>query len=228
MNRALLELQEIDNQIATYTRDLGRLDDGTAASAALAQLEQTRAQTLVASQKNAAARAGAELELQTAETKIALQQKRMMNASSAHEISALERDIAALGRARGDLDENILILMDEGDTLSAQIAELERKIAVSNAQIEQIEENFETENGRLERSLKAAREGRVGAQAALSPPEAEKYAVLARKFGGVAVARSVKGNCSACGAAVLQFTLREAKNQEFPTCEGCGRLIYVD
>ena len=227
MNRALLELQEIDNQIATYTRELGRLDDGTSARAARAELEAQLAQTLSLEGKNAAARAGAELELQTAETKIALQQKRLMNASSAHEISALERDIAALGRARGDLDENILITMDEGETLGAQVVDLEKKLAASKAQVEQIETDFASDSARLERSLKAAREKRVEAQSALSPSEQEKFAALSKKFDGVAVASAVKGNCSACGAAVLQFTLREAKNQEFPTCENCGRLIFV-
>ncbi len=227
MNRALLELQEIDNQIAALTRDLSRLDDGTTARAARDKLAQTLAQTNAQKQKSAAALAGAELELQSAETKIALQQKRLMNASSAHEITALERDIAALNRARGDLDENILVLMDEGDGLGAQIADLEAKLAKAEAQVEKIEADFANDGARLQRSLKAAREKRVPAEGELSPLEAEKYAAFAAKFGGVAVASATKGNCSACGAAILQFTLREAKNQQFPTCENCGRLIFV-
>ncbi len=227
MNRALLELQEIDNQIAAFTRDKSRLDDGTAARSKRDELAAKLTQTAAQKGKSAAALAGAELELQTAETKIALQQKRVMNASSAHEISALERDIAALNRARGDLDENILTLMDEGETLSGQIADLEVKLGKAKALVEKIEADFASDGARLERSLKAARETRIPAQSALSAAENEKYAAFASKFGGVAVASVLKGNCSACGAAVLQFTLREAKNQQFPTCENCGRLIFV-
>ncbi len=228
MNRALLELQEIDNQIAGFIRDKSRLDDGTAARSARDDLEKTLAQTVALKQKSAAALAGAELELQTAETKIALQQKRLMSASSAHEITALERDLAALGRARGDLDENILVLMDEGETLSAKIADLEAKFLKTKAQVQKIETDFADESARFERSLKAARERREPAVGLLSPAENEKYTAFVRKFAGVAVSRALKGNCSACGAAILQFTLREAKNQEFPTCENCGRLIYVE
>ncbi len=228
MNRALLELQEIDNQIITFTRELSRLDDGTNARAARDEIERNLAQTTLESQKNSAARAGAELELQTAETKIALQQKRLMNASSAHEITALERDIAALGRARGDLDENILNLMDAGETLAAQIAKLEAQLQKTRAQVEKIETDFADESARLGRSLKAARERRSVAADVLAPLESEKFADFAKRFGGVAVSKVVKGNCSACGSAILQFTLREAKNQQFPTCENCGRLIFVE
>ncbi|PQV63257.1 putative nucleic acid-binding protein, contains Zn-ribbon domain [Abditibacterium utsteinense] len=228
MNRALLELQEIDNQITSFTRDKSRLDDGTNARAARDEIAKNLAQTTLESQKSSAARAGAELELQTAETKIALQQKRLMNASSAHEITALERDIAALGRARGDLDENILTLMDAGETLSAQIAQLEAQLQKTRAQVEKIETDFADNSARLERSLKAAREKRVEAQSALSPAENEKFEAFAKKLDGVAVSKVIKGNCSVCGAAILQFTLREAKNQQFPTCENCGRLIFVE
>ncbi|HEX9996913.1 MAG TPA: hypothetical protein VGB45_07210 [Abditibacterium sp.] len=228
MNRALLELQEIDNTLTNLTREKTRLDDGTNARAARDTLERALAEATKALQKTTSERTARELELQTAETKIALQQKRMMNASSAHEISALERDIAALGRARGDLDEAILELMDAGETLASQVASLEKQLENAKKTVETTENDFALETARLERSLKAARTRREEAEAVLAPAEREKFAAFAKKFGGVAVAKIVKGNCSACGAAILQFTLNEAKNQEFPTCEGCGRLIFVD
>lgn len=228
MNRALLELQEVDNSIVSFTREKAQLDDGSTARAARDTLEKAVADVVSKSQKTAAARADKEMELKTAEEKIARQQSRMMNASSAHEISALERDIEALGRARGNLDEAILTYMDEGETLAAQLADLEAQLAKAKAAVEVIENNFADDSARLERSLTAARAKRIEAAAKLSPAETEKFGAFAKKHGGIAVAKVVKGNCSACGAAILPFTLREAKNQEFPTCEGCGRLIFVE
>lgn len=228
MNRALLELQEVDNSLANFTREKARLDDGTAARAARDTLEKAVADTVAKSQKTAAARSDKELELKTAEEKIAKQQSRLMNASSAHEITALQRDIEALGRARGNLDEAILTLMDEGETIAAQLASLEAQLEKAKAAVAVIEENFTNDTARLERSLAAARQQREVAASKLSPVESEKFNAFARKHAGVAVSKVVKGNCSACGAAILPFTLREAKNQEFPTCEGCGRLIFVE
>lgn len=228
MNRALLELQEVDNSLTNFTREKARLDDGTAARAARDTLEKAVADTIAKSQKTAAARSDKEMELKTAEEKIARQQSRMMNASSAHEITALQRDIEALGRARGNLDEAILTLMDEGETIAAQLANLEAQLAKAKAAVAVIEENFANDTARLERSLEAARKQREIAATKLSPAETEKFTAFAKKHGGVAVSKVVKGNCSACGAAILPFTLREAKNQDFPTCEGCGRLIFVE
>jgi hypothetical protein len=228
MNRALLELQEIENSIVALTREKAQLDDGTQARAARDSLVAAVAETAAQVQKTASARQASELELKTAEDKIAKQQARLMNASSSHDIAALQRDIDALGRARGDLDEAILNLMDEGETLSAQLSTLEKQLETAKTRVETTETNFADESARLERSLAAARARREEAATVLSPAERAKFADFAKKHGGVAVSKVVKGNCSACGAAILQFTLREAKNQEFPTCEGCGRLIFVD
>ncbi|RYG64859.1 hypothetical protein EON80_18420 [bacterium] len=227
MNRALLELQEVDNKLANLKREKSHLDDGTAARAKRDELEKAVAGATQQSHKILGERTARELELQTAETKIALQQKRMMNASSAHEITALERDIAALGRARSDLDEAILELMDSGETVAAQLAALQKQLAAAKTQVESVESNFAAETARLDRSLKATTVEREEAAKALSPTELAKFDAFAKKFHGVAVASIEKGNCSACGAAILPFTLREAKSQEFPTCEGCGRLIFV-
>jgi predicted nucleic acid-binding Zn-ribbon protein len=228
MNRALLELQEVDNKLASLGREKAHLDDGTAARAKRDELEKAVAAATQQSHKNLGDRTARELELQTAETKIALQQKRLMNASSAHEITALERDIAALGRARGDLDEAILELMDAGETIAAQLSALQKQLATAKSQVESIESHFALETARLDRSLAATRADRETAAAALSPAELQKFDTFAKKFGGVAVSKVVKGNCSACGAAILPFTLREAKSQDFPTCEGCSRLIFVE
>ncbi|HEX8463936.1 MAG TPA: hypothetical protein VF627_04895 [Abditibacterium sp.] len=228
MNRALLELQEIENSLVALTREKAHLDDGTAARAARDTLEKAVAETVAKAQKTASARLSKELELKTAEDKIARQQGRLMSASSAGDVAALQRDIDALGRARGDLDEAILNLMDEGETLAAQVAELEKQLAAAKTQVESTETHCAAESARLERALSAARTRRDEAAAALSPAELAKFIDFAKKHGGVAVSKVVKGNCSACGAAILQFTLREAKNQDFPTCEGCGRLIFVE
>jgi predicted nucleic acid-binding Zn-ribbon protein len=228
MNRALLELQEVDNTLTNLKREKAHLDDGTQARAKRDELEKAVAAATQESHKILGERTARELELQTAETKIALQQKRMMNASSAHEISALERDIAALGRARGDLDEAILELMDKGETVAAQLEALQKQLKAAKAQVESVESSFALDSARLDRSLAAARTRRDEAAAQLSPAELEKFEAFAKKFHGVAVAKVVKGNCSACGAAILPFTLREAKSQDFPTCEGCSRLIFVE
>ena len=228
MNRALLDLQLLDSAIQDATREKARLDDGSAARATLAELEAQLAQTRESAATVAATRAKAEGDLETAETKIERQKKRVMTVSSAHEISALERDIEGLSRMRGELDETILIAMDEGETLSAKIEKEIKSVADARAKTEKIEAEFGARTELLDKRIADKRAARAPVIAKLSAEDKTRYAEGYKKHGGVAVAHVEGGACSACGAEILPFTLREAKTQEFPTCEGCGRLIWVD
>ena len=129
---------------------------------------------------------------------------------------------------RGELDETILTAMDEGETLATKV-EIEQKQAdAARAKAEQIEADFAARTELLDKRIADKRASRAPVIAKLSPSDREHYADGYKRHGGVAVAHVEGGACSACGAEILPFTLREAKTEEFPTCEGCGRLLWVD
>lgn len=232
MNPVLLELQDVDSALLRVAREKARLDDGTAARARRDELEAELTALRGKLQSATTQRSRKEDELQTTETKIALQNKRLMNVSSAHEVSALQRDIEGLGRARGDLDEAILLLMDEIETLEPQVAQKQTQVETARAEASQIEAEFARRTAQLNAEVAAERAKRPGIEAKLSDKERELYAQIAKKHAGVAVSRVVTKNgektCSACGTQILPFTLRDAKEQAYPTCEGCNRLIWVD
>jgi len=228
MNRLLHELQEADNLIAKLTRERAKLDDGTAARSErdtlrrAVEAEQERLQSLNAT------RADKELQLKSAEEKLARQQSRLMNAKSAHEVNSLQRDIAGLNHARGDLDEAILTLMDEGESSAGRLAELEKELAGSNARTAEVESEFAAQVARLDEEMAAVKSRRGAIAAQLDEESLDKYTSFARRFHGVAVAHPEKGYCSACGSALTPFNVREAKGQEWPICETCGRLLFVE
>ena len=228
MNRALYDLQLLDSAIQDATREKARLDEGSAARAELAQLETQLAATQAAAATVAATRAKAEGDLEAAETKIERQKKRVMTVSSAHEISALERDIEGLSRMRGELDETILVAMDEGETLAAQIAAEQKQVAKARATAEQIEADFRAQTQLLDKRIAGKKAERAPVIARFSDEDKTRYAEAYKRHHGIAVAHVTGGSCSACGAEILPFTLREAKTQEFPTCEGCGRMLWIE
>lgn len=228
MNRALLDLQLLDSAIQNATREKARLDDGTKARATLSELETRLAQTRAAAATVSATRTKAENDLETAETKIERQKKRIMTVSSAHEISALERDIEGLSRMRGELDETILTAMDEGETLAAKVEKEENLVDAARKAAEQIEADFKARTELLDKRIADKRAARPPVIAKLSPDDREHYSEGYKRHQGIAVAHVEGGACSACGAEILPFTLREAKTQEFPKCEGCNRLLWVD
>ena len=228
MNRALLELQELDSSLLALMREKKALDNGETARQKRDEIAQKLAQTrekLALCERN---RSQKEDELRATETKIALQQKRLMNVSSAHEISALERDIKGLSSARGDLDEAILTFMDEAETLGNEVAALEKQSGDAIRAAQRAEDKFAEETARIDGILARKKAARPAIEAKLSASEKEKYVTNFKKFGGIAIAKIVGGSCSACGTTILPFTLKEAKEQEFPKCEACGRLLFVE
>jgi predicted nucleic acid-binding Zn-ribbon protein len=227
MNRHLFELQETDNRITALKRERSRLDNGEAVRAECDTLE--RAIEVEANELSRinAVRSVREDELKTAETKIAQQETRLMNAKNAHEVSSLQRDIEALQRARGDLDEAILVLMDQAESSATRVRDLAAQKAELDVQLAGIKEHFATETARLEHALQEALAQRQENIEKLSGEELEKYAEFARRFHGVAVARNADGNCSACGTTLTPYNLKEAKKQQWPTCESCGRLLWL-
>ena len=227
MNPLLLELQNADSLLIKLKREKSRLDDGTAARAARDELQ--IAADALQGQIDALAkqRSDREEELKTAEAKIARQQDRLMNAKSPHEVDSLQRDISALSKARGDLDEAVLLVMDEGETALARHHELEAQRHQANARLIEIEGHFGLETARLSGEITSTQVQREQLAAQLDAPSRLKYDDFAARLGGVAVAHPENGNCSACGMTITPFALRSAKTEAWPTCESCGRLLFV-
>ncbi len=76
--------------------------------------------------------------------------------------------------------------------------------------------------------MKIAHAAREGITAQLPADEKEKYEEVAARHSGIAIVKNEGGNCSACGNTLTPFNLREARTQDWPTCENCGRLLFLD
>jgi len=227
MNRVLLELQHLDTQILSLSRARKSLEDGTLARQARDEmaglLEAARLEERGVNQT----RRGKEGELEAVEAKIARQKARLASSSNAGDVSALERDLVGLAHARSDLDETVLGLMDEGESLATRIAALEAELKAREARVVEVEAEFARKGADLDAQIAEKRAGRPAISGKLSPIESDKYGASFKKFGGLGVSEAVSGGCSACGTSLSRDFLRDAKGEAFPQCESCGRLIFV-
>ncbi|HEY0073204.1 MAG TPA: hypothetical protein VGB77_03810 [Abditibacteriaceae bacterium] len=228
MDRKLFDLQEADNTIARLRRERAKLDDGSSLRADRDTLQKAVEDETQRLQRMHTDRTDKELQLKTAEEKIARQNSRLMSATATHEVTALQRDIEALNRARGDLDEAILILMDEGETGQVHLADLDSQLKAAIAATAQAEAHFKSETERIEAEIAATQAKREALANSLDEEHLERYQEIAASHHGVAVTHPEKGNCSACGMAIPALRLKEAKIKEWPECEGCGRLLFVE
>lgn len=227
MDRKLFDLQEADNTIARLRRERAKLDDGSSLRGERDTLQKAVEDETARLQKMHTDRTDKELQLKSTEEKIARQNSRLMNASAAHEVNALQRDIEALNRARGDLDEAILILMDEEDSGQANLVNLRRQLHEKSKETTRAEDNFKSETERIENEIAATQAKREAIKQSIEPESLAKYDEVASRHNGVAVAHPEKGNCSACGMTLTPYNLKEAKTKTWPVCESCGRLLFV-
>jgi len=172
-------------------------------------------------------RVSLEGDLEARETKLNTQQTRLMNAKSTHEVQSLERDIKALTTARGELDEKVLLVMDEIEGCESRLDELRSQHQEKENLLNQIESTFATETARIDGETQSLQAQRESMFTALSDIEQKKYENAASRHHGIAVAHLHDGACSACGTALTPFNLKEAKTEEWPTCESCRRFLYV-
>jgi predicted nucleic acid-binding Zn-ribbon protein len=174
MNHLVWELQLADNRVTQLQRERAKLDDGTHARAERDTLQVAFDSELATLNALNSRRVAKEDELKSAEEKLARQNARLMNVQSAHEVTAFQRDISALTKARGELDEAILTLMDEAESSTGRLSELEARLNAAKTQASEIETTFKREAARLKSELDGAVSQRDAARAGTFARRTEK------------------------------------------------------
>jgi len=228
MNRALLELQHLDSSILSLSRAKKALDDGTKARQTRDETQASLEAARTEERANASTLRSREGELETTEAKIVRQKARLPSSSNANDVAAFERDLIGLSHARGDLDEKILELMDEGEQIQKRVAQLELEAKRAGEEVARVEAQFQKSSADLDAQLARKRAARPALSGKLSSIETEKYVASFKRHGGLGVSETVKGTCSACGTTLSHDFLKAAPRETFPQCESCSRLIFVE
>jgi uncharacterized protein len=227
---ALWEVQKLDLQLAALRAERAALDDGTA----------LREQTDAA--RNAAADAAArlhtaqatlrdrDLQLATTETKQKKAEGDLYGGrvSNPKELAGLEEEIAGLTRNRDQLEDRILGLLDEVETLKREEAErraaaraLEERLAAHVAA-------YERERGRIDAEIAAREDERAGLAAAVEPRLLKKYDAIAAQEGGVGMVAIAGDFCGGCHNDVPARFVSRVRGGDVVTCERCHRILYLD
>lgn len=226
---ALLELQEIDRRIQKDKRAQASLDNGSNAESAAKSARGTCDARTDGHHKAAGELKDCELKLAGLEQKLKTYEQKLYQGTvtNAKELANIEKEIAALGRQRGDLDGRILELMDEVDEKQrgAQIARAEADAAdvAHKATLEKYRAEYEQLGAEIVELTK---------QRADAVKQVENAALLKRyddiraKAGGVAIAKVNNLNCGGCNMTLPTAQIKHVKDYaDIEVCENCGRLL---
>lgn len=168
-----------------------------------------------------------EIELEEKDGQAKKLEERKMQLKTPREVTAADNEMTRLDLERGQLEEDLIGLMDalkeKEDGLARLRREEEELKAQSGKDITMLKERI----GRFE-GLIAENQGKFDALIDdLSPPVKTKYIRLVNTGNGKGVV-AVKGEiCDGCNFQIpLHLALDSSKDEKIVTCTNCNRFIY--
>lgn len=226
---ALMVVQQIDTQTLRAQKTLAGLDTGAQAAADAEAARQAREAAVAALHKAAGEVKDGELKQSAVETKQKSYQQKLYQGAvtNAKELANIEKEIAALGRQRADMDGRILEAMERAETAQAEAERAEAAEKDAEARRESILNAYQSRRAALQAELaELARQRKDAVVLVDDPALLKRYEDLRAKPGGVGLAKIENGVCSACHMSLPAGVVRAVKDETAPQiCENCRRLL---
>jgi len=227
--KTLIDLQGVDTRIAAHEAEAARLPKEIAAvhaaiETAKKDVEAGKAR-LDAAKKDQRAR---EKDLEVVQAKRSKTEARLYEVKTNKEYSAVLAEIEEIKQEKGRVEEEILVLMESQERLTADIKDSEARFKAREAQGRQEEAALQEKLRGVEADLALVRTERAELAKQLPVPVLADYDKLLKARGGLALAQVVKPNlCGGCRMTVTPQRLQELRAQTAPLpCESCGRYLY--
>ena len=227
--KTLIDLQGVDIRIAAHEAEAARLPKEIAAIHAeieTAKKDVDAGKTrLDAAKKDQRAR---EKDLEVVQAKRSKTEGRLYEVKTNKEYSAVLAEIEEIKQEKGRVEEEILVLMESQERLTADIKDAEARFKARETQGKQEEAALQEKLRAVEADLALVRTERAELARQLPAPVLADYDKLLKARGGLALAQVAKPNlCGGCRMTVTPQRLQELRAQSaLLPCESCGRYLY--
>lgn len=227
--RLLYRLQEMDNEIRAKKQRLGDVLRLQKADEALQQAKATAAAAATERDHRLKQRKKLETEIADLESKSKAASDRLYSGKvkNPKELTDLQQQIAAMGRHKATLEDDLLEAM-------LQLEEAEKGFAAADEQLKAVTATWEKNTAGLrqeqEQLALALHDlmGRRQEMTKLVKTEAlTLYENLAKKLGGVAVSSIHYEMCHACRVSISAQKIKAAREGDLVYCGSCGRILYA-
>lgn len=227
--KTLIDLQGVDTRIAAHEAEAARLPKEIAAihaeiEAAKKDVDAGKTR-LDAAKKDQRTR---EKDLEVVQAKRSKTEGRLYEVKTNKEYSAVLAEIEEIKQEKGRVEEEILVLMESQERLTADIKDAEGRFKSRETQGKQEEAALQEKLRAVEADLALVRTERAELARQLPAPLLADYDKLLKARGGLALAQVVKPNlCGGCRMTVTPQRLQELRAQSaLLPCESCGRYLY--
>ncbi|MFQ5896455.1 MAG: zinc ribbon domain-containing protein [Nitrospinota bacterium] len=226
--RHLVALQGLDDVLAELRRRRAEVPGKIEAERARLKAFEERARrtrcALEAEQKAQRAREG---DIKEEEARLRSCRTKLNQVKTNREYQVLLAEIASLEQKVDALEEEVLLRMEEGEKLRAELEREEEELRRTRAEVEAACRKLEQERAELDAALKARREERKALAAPIEENWLRTYEELLELRKGRAVVPIREGICAGCNThETLQRYQVIRLGEEIYTCAHCQRILY--
>ena len=226
---ALLKgLQELDIEISTYRT---RIEELPNIIASLEQELQTIQDMITGLQQQVKEleieHKVRELKLKEEEENIKRAEEKLLVVKTNKEYEAALKEITDHRKKNSALEDHLLSLMEQVDTLRKEIGENQDLLTEKTADNSEQIKTFKSENEDISRKMKDRQDERTTFAERLTRDELRRYELMITRTNGPVVVRVEKGICSGCHMNLPPQLFNELmRDRDLKTCPNCSRMIY--
>ena len=228
MLSALIALQALDSAAEALRKRLADMPAAeqaivTAVNSARAHVDAEKSRI----QENNQARRTLEKDIAGVDTRLARFDDHKAAVKTNHEYTALLHEISTAKGEKDAIEERLLVLMEEGDTLAAGLKAAERALAEEEDRGRKARAALDSDRTQIDKELahlssERARESREVDTALLS-----KYSQLLKQRKGIAVSKMTGDICDACHVRLRPHVTQQVRrNDGIVQCDSCQRILY--
>jgi predicted nucleic acid-binding Zn-ribbon protein len=177
--------------------------------------------------ENGAARRSLEKEVATIDMRMAKFEDHKAAVKTNQEFQALNHEIEVAQTSKSALEDQIITLMDEADTLNAALKAAEAALADQKKSADASRAALQADRAKLEADIARLTTERKTATASIPPALLTKYDQIARNRKGVAVSAMIAGHCTACNVRLRPHVEQQVRrNDSIVSCDSCQRILY--
>ena len=226
--KSLIELQQIDSQIAAFRAEIAALPKHVAEIEAKLAGSKAKVEGAVAAGKaDEAARRKHESDIQDQQQKISKYRDQSLNVKTNQEYKALMEEIKFAEQKVAASEDKILEIMVAADSRKEALKTAEARLKADTAENEREKEEARKRTAADEAALSELATRRNGLRTGVSEDVLRHYDHVLKVRGTALAAVSDNEQCGACSVMLRPQVFQEVMtNEHFMTCDYCRRILY--
>jgi len=153
---------------------------------------------------------------------------RMNRIKNTKELQALQREIELMRQTNGDLEEDLIRIMQEIDAVKAQIQTKQSEMAAIQDEWHKKQGELQVEISGIDAAVSEAATRRQSIASQVTGDLISRYELIFSRRGGTAVVEVTGGICQGCYMNLPPRLWNEIiRNEKVHLCPSCQRILFV-